>query len=72
MTDSFPYDVGYDAHVGGSTTCAQRFNRFNLYVFYTILVAALCAHQLLQYYYTCNDDLQPFSNCQYLTATFIS
>ena len=81
MTDSFPYDVGYVAHVGGSTTCAQRSSRFNLhpsdiqlnlYVVYTILVTAPCAHQLLQYYYTCNDDLQPFSNCQYLPATFIS
>ena len=56
MTDSFPYDVDYDAHAGGSTTCAQRSSRFNLhpsaikfnlYVFYTILVAAPCAHQLL-------------------------
>ena len=42
---------------------------FSLYVFYTILVAAPYAHQLLEYYYTCNDDLQPFLNCQYLTAT---
>ena len=31
-----------------------------------------CAHQLLEYCYTCSDDLQPFSNCQYLTATVIS
>ena len=56
MTDSFPYDVGYDAHAGEYTTCAQRSSRFilhpgtikfNLYVFYTILVAAPCVHQLL-------------------------
>ena len=51
MTDSFPYDVGYDVHAGGSATCAQRFCRFNLhpsafkfnlYVFYTILVRISC------------------------------
>ena len=70
MMNPIPQEVGYDAHAGGSSTCAQRSSRFNLH-HSDIIFSFICMYtqywlpsrgriSLLQCYYTHNDDLQPF------------
>ena len=67
MVDSFPQDVGYDAHAGGTTTCAQRSSWFILICMYFTQcwlpphVRISCCSIIIHI----NDDLQPFANCQY-------